>query len=548
MTMANKILLNALTEADKKVMTYWVNQYAGGSAKKGPRADIETLLKVWSKEKRALYEMFGEKLILTREVSIEKPAKIMKEEIQASLSGNGSEELKGMKAFANEVMKIYYSDRANSYSELPWEFTQLIGPRTLAHNEYVGMNFEIPLPDGKTIKVQNGTKPMRVLAKVAQAFNLKGFEEFRLTHSRILNQKRLKGELCLSIHPMDYMTMSDNDSNWESCMSWVNEGCYRRGTVEMMNSECVVVAYLKAKTDMAIGNGMEWNNKKWRMLFIVDKQCVAGVKGYPFRNDELTNICIDWLVEMAEERNNWKFQEKNICYEYYNRIGDEENGYRVSFDTYDMYNDFDSCPHWIRISEHASKEIYVNYSGEANCMFCGGVHKSYDDDGDACMLACDDCYSLYSCDCCGDRYEVEELTSVANDDMVCKWCYQDYVRECEISGEEHIEGNLNKLYLTFTHNPDDKVFEAPIQFYRYNLQYSRELLKKYFTSEITPLKLFHPFNPDDCRWITEYYVTVDECQDAGLKLFHTNRNKINELIQDRKEKNSLIQLGLKKNN
>ena len=38
--------------------------------------------------------------------------------------------------------------------------------------------------------------------------------------------------------------MSDNNSGWESCMSWRNNGCYRRGTVEMMNSPYVIVAYL----------------------------------------------------------------------------------------------------------------------------------------------------------------------------------------------------------------------------------------------------------------------------------------------------------------
>ena len=38
--------------------------------------------------------------------------------------------------------------------------------------------------------------------------------------------------------------MSDNDYGWDSCMGWMNEGEYRLGTVEMMNSPCIVVAYI----------------------------------------------------------------------------------------------------------------------------------------------------------------------------------------------------------------------------------------------------------------------------------------------------------------
>ena len=76
---------------------------------------------------------------------------------------------------------------------------------------------------------------MRVLSKIATAYNLPGFEDFRIAQSLVTNQANLKGYITLSIHPLDYMTMSDNNCGWDSCMSWQEEGCYRQGTVEMMN-------------------------------------------------------------------------------------------------------------------------------------------------------------------------------------------------------------------------------------------------------------------------------------------------------------------------
>jgi hypothetical protein len=104
----------------------------------------------------------------------------------------------------------------------------------------------VPLKDGKVLKIRNGSRPMRSIRKIAESYGIEGFEHFMNKHSECLNQKSLKGTVHMSIHPMDYMTMSDNNEGWESCMSWANDGCYKQGTVEMMNSPCAVVGYLES--------------------------------------------------------------------------------------------------------------------------------------------------------------------------------------------------------------------------------------------------------------------------------------------------------------
>lgn len=87
------------------------------------------------------------------------------------------------------------------------------------------------------------------------------FEEFRICQSMCTNTTALEGKLCLSIHPLDYMTMSDNACDWSSCMSWQEDGCYRMGTVEMMNSPCVIVAYLESSHPMYFSREATWNSK-----------------------------------------------------------------------------------------------------------------------------------------------------------------------------------------------------------------------------------------------------------------------------------------------
>ena len=48
-----------------------------------------------------------------------------------------------------------------------------------------------------------------------------------------------------------------------------DEGSYRLGTVEMMNSPMVICAYLSGKNQMDINGVYEWNSKKWRAWAIV---------------------------------------------------------------------------------------------------------------------------------------------------------------------------------------------------------------------------------------------------------------------------------------
>lgn len=129
-------------------------------------------------------------------------------------------------------------------------------------------------------------------------------EKYAIECSRLYQQTTTTGELCISIHPMDYVTMSDNSYNWSSCMSWANNGEYHCGTLEMLTSPYVVVAYLNGNKEY-----MDWNSKRWRELFIVDKDIILGIKGYPYHSDALEDIVIEWLRELAKENLGWTYYE-----------------------------------------------------------------------------------------------------------------------------------------------------------------------------------------------------------------------------------------------
>lgn len=421
--------IDALSVEDLKKIDAYRFSYSG--ANRGVAADIKTILRYWNRDKQQLFKRFGEKLI------IEKPVEY-KESVET---------------ISNKLWRLYDCDihfyqfykKINAHC---WYEIQ-----DLAKNA-MGTDEEITLPDGKVFKIVKGMKPMKVARKLAKAYHFETIEcddgdtytidDFCIAHSQCLNQKVLKGDLCISIHPLDYMTMSDNASDWSSCMSWENNGDYRLGTVEMMNSSYVVVAYLKGKEDYKFfdysGNTYfeySWNNKKWRSLFVVTDDFITSVKPYPYESEDLSKAAMRLIAETI----GWGDDSK-----IYPFVGGEENQYdgfntAIHFQTGAMYNDFGCAKHYIcfdpniKTQEDISPYMDYDYSGVTECMECGNEYYDWSDRCD--MLVCDDCQPITYCECCGDRiYDCNDLYDIAGVGTLCYYCYEERLTTCQISGEQ----------------------------------------------------------------------------------------------------------------
>jgi hypothetical protein len=240
-------MIELLTENEKQMIDFLRRDCCNPTHEEF--CSTEHLLLPWAEAKsNYLYDLLGHNLIISKSIFYNKVnEQILVEMIEMKLDSPF------IQAFNDFIL-----NKGKEYSHL----RLLIDEQFLVNNEYSGVNFTIERPNGKKLKIHSGCKPIRILQKIVKEFEIPYFEEFRLEHSRILNQKTLVGDLCLSIHPLDYMTMSDNDYDWSSCMSWI-DGEYRQGTVEMMNSACVIVAYIKGRNDYSIQN-YQWTNKKWR--------------------------------------------------------------------------------------------------------------------------------------------------------------------------------------------------------------------------------------------------------------------------------------------
>ena len=248
-------MIELLTEEEKNAIDA-ARRYYVDFKSVDDMCEVESLLIPWQREKSSrLFSLLGKNLILKKKVFYE----IGEEEIKSEIN-----DLIFNHPFGENYRKVIgdslcYDEWSNAI--------YLLNSIYYVDNIYTGKTFEISLPNGKKYRVQKGCKILKALQKISSAFNISDFEDFRIKHSQILNQRKIEGNLCLSINPLDYITMSDNDCGWDSCMSWVEDGEYKLGTVEMMNSPCVLVAYLESEdSKYELPNGFRWSNRKGRGL------------------------------------------------------------------------------------------------------------------------------------------------------------------------------------------------------------------------------------------------------------------------------------------
>jgi hypothetical protein len=449
---------------------HWYAYSNESNSQHGSFVSNNELLREWDARKSEyLNKLFGDALIISKKVKYTKSFDELEEEISDMTSQYSRYGRVGRNGY--EFQKAWgdfmYNNRNLLTSNQKEGLHQLMSDECLIENIYDGNSFEVDdEQNGKKFRVNRGAKVSKTLGKLANIFDLPGYEDFRICHSQILNQKDIEGTLTLSIHPLDYMTMSDNAYGWESCMSWSNEGGYRQGTVEMMNSKSVVVAYLAGDRPYRMSDyespALSWNSKKWRQLFVVDKNVIIGVKDYPFNNDNLTKVAVEWLKELAAERLGWTYDnlEKYVASStkfHRDYLPDNKNDFAFEFLTGAMYNDFGCLDfHWMCLSDNIDPDeihahdgvnwrctpwMTIPYSGKSQCMVCGDLNPNYEDES---CLACEECQERTRCDCCGDiSDEVWSIDGV----QLCNYCWENRVHECIACGEEHYDENIVPIYV-----------------------------------------------------------------------------------------------------
>ena len=434
---------------DMKMFDSYRKDYTRNTSGKA-YCSVEHLLRFWNANKgEYLKSMFGDQLILERDIVYDKPHDAIQSDMY-NMIDNYDNFLRRLTNGLADVMGVNY-DRWNSHDsvkDLVWHALRhcICNAGALVDNQldlghdgwtdegpkYI-KQYTIEFQNGKKVVLQRGMKTTRAFNQIAKNLDMEAeWEDFRIHHSQVLNTKRMTGTLCLSIHPLDYATASDNDNGWSSCMSWNDYGCYRMGTVEMMNSPMVICAYLKSKKQHMEIAGEEWNSKKWRAWVIVTKDVILVNRHYPYHMEELAIQCINWVRELAEKAQGWTYEDPHT--DFYQWMRDVD--YEMEFHTNYMYNDLGGedvigCfkSGWNR----RNMPGIVNFSGPAECMICG--EEIYPDSQEPGQLECDDCWSEYRCDECGDSLCEDDVYHDPDGNVLCYACYDRICTTCSCCEE-----------------------------------------------------------------------------------------------------------------
>ena len=539
-------IFERLPQEDVDLLNRYINNYGGSDEESSSMrpSEMKHFLRFWTENKAPLYQMFGEQFILKREVCFEKNEDDLEEEMDAAIR-YGDPVVSGFRSAYDRLI-----DSLNLPSEERYSLRRFVrDTHMLVNNIYDGPSFTIPAKltiDGHPLQVNANSKAVKMLGKICKSLGFThtmwkcehcgwheneeahdcrncghtdcmtkydGYETFRRAHSLVLNQKMLRGNLCLSIHPMDYLTMSDNESGWDSCMHWMEDpGDYRLGTIEMMNSPYCIVAYVEAKNPMDIYCVGVWNNKRWRQLIMITPELMVGNKQYPYFNDYLQGTAMKWVRELANPTgvfgpyDDLTIQMQNSRY---NTIGNRKVYINLWFDY--MYNDiYDYRMAFIK-SNFIDDNIEYNLSGPAVCTNCGEIIlKDGDSDVEPSWTICRECCGMWKCSCCDNWHYGEPRYADDNDYPLCEYCYTVETTRCEVCGDRvrHTEN----VFIEILPNAD-------AEYETYNWNFTIDVCHNCLTYDSKAFEeLFGPIDYKTDMWGRERrFVRLSNITDEGLQ-------------------------------
>ena len=392
-------LYDKLSTEDKQLIKDYICEYS--------RIDnipnLENTLQEWSKNKKTLYRALGNQFRITIPIQATGDKQKLFRRLQDKYKIPVS-----FYSYFHDLVPVRKKDQHIFIFQL-MEYFQELGKQSMGfstplydlsrnleyilswNNIFAGHIAYFPYSsityNHKTLKFNEGVKPLRILRKVLNFIefpHMESFEKFCNDISyELTNKNNTITNLVFSIHPIDFMTMSHNTCNWSSCMNW-NGGCYSNGVLEMMNSNVAVVAYIESSEQDFEVNGHEIPNKSWRCLYYVHKDIICSGKAYPFGNEVLVRKGLDALAKLVKKNLHWTYQYKNQQYFdmcNFGRNEDARNCMRGHGNTHNivlynyaaMYNDFvhDHEESYFCYRNWVPKTLKLCVSGPATCVICG---------------------------------------------------------------------------------------------------------------------------------------------------------------------------------
>lgn len=437
-------LYNYITEEDKKTLREWIE-----INKSCTIPDLKRVFRYWNKNNRTLFKLLGNQLRYKTSIDIQMNKSLFFRQLDeiyvAPYIRNWPATLKLWDDPKNEFIQDFFNYvfslnfKKQQQNDI-WYSDMLVGSSSITEHDvlHILTHFfsHTIVGDGKLtfdarfrfldkspLELKTNTKIMKAIQKILKYIeypNMNLFEQWRNKISDLTTTTKIRGKLVLSIHPLDFSTLSDNECGWRSCVRMMHDdvGEYSASLTEMMNSNCAIVAYLESNHKKFIFNFNEIPNKSWRQLFYCHKDIICGGKSYPYFSKELTEQVLSIIRQLAKDNLNWNYQygpqlyrDNHFFSQSHTRSCDlKEDKKQIIFYTYGYYNDFtaDHDTEYLCVRNYIPKGKKISVSGPATCLMCGDKLVDVD--------------TIRDCD-------IDSIIDVY-DGGICRSCYAHACNEC----------------------------------------------------------------------------------------------------------------------
>ena len=305
------------------------------------RIDIREHLNNWAKNKSHLYLAFGKKLKLEKEIELD-------------FSGNST--------YVKSLISKFYQ-----------EITQAKVKRFLksCSNAEVVMNCLNRNVSFENVKFRAGDKISKCIGKILDLYDITPAEKdsVLIKFSMLIQGVKAKGSAVLSIDPVDYITMSENNSNWESCHSM--SGCFRTGPFAYLQDSSTTISYVKPKDDCVFtyddGKTLTYSNKNWRQIVLFSKELkyATQLRQYPYTSqaNQSTVASIVMNVLNAKSGLDYQIHPIDVCDmpRYFSTLHEcTEDGEDLCYN--DLTNEAFKTAYWIsEIGVEPTEEVLKEY-------------------------------------------------------------------------------------------------------------------------------------------------------------------------------------------
>lgn len=303
-------------------------------------------------------------------------------------------------------------------------------------------------------------------------------EKIQTKMSMIIQENKISGTLCFSVHPLDYLSLSENSYHWRSCHSL--DGEYRAGNLSYMVDNSTIICYLKNDgKNMPLGafGSTLWNSKKWRCLLFASGDLNTWFAGrqYPFFAEGALEVIRTRLLDlMNDSSNEWSLWSNTQLNEFQFTYSDHTTDTHSiiplvclnhkMFELEDIIEDADGSKHFNDLLYSSCYKPFYMFNryethpkifigGAVTCIQCGEEEVSQFDTM-LCRKCQDDCNELadhFYCERCDSWVMDDDGVWVEDDNYhICKYCADNECFRCEYCGElffienEHFDEETQK--------------------------------------------------------------------------------------------------------